>query len=1008
MLGTAKVLALASRLIAVLAGAAVGLVAVIFGGAGAAGADPGSSGSKSPTTAASSASSGSNPPAGSGASSSTGSSTGSTQSASNNVSASPGTGAAAPGKPIRTGAASTGSAASSGPAGSQTTRPAAGLTGAAAGPEQLTAPTSTTSPTKSRPNHKGALNDAPSSPALPTVATDASGSLTSSTAARPSATAQSDPVGAIRGATIPVAVAAVTPSATTTAAASQVSATSTQDQQPTASTTAPPENLGTIIATAIESLLAPLSSPLAGQAPATPADSPATWMMLAAARRETFGAAATLSTAASTVTNSLTTAAVNSSPITAAPTAQTGSSSTLTGSFQQVVYNPLHTIVEDWIDSALGQQIDGLINTLAGSYVIGNGAAGTAANPTGGAAGWLLGDGGAGWDSTEAGVAGGAGGAAGILGNGGAAGTGGAGANGGAGGAGGLFMGIGGAGGAGGSGAAGGAGGAGGTGGAATALLFGVGGGGGVGGDGSDGGRGGDGGNGADLLGSGGDGGGGGKSGVGGNSTGLPALGGAGGDAGSLGSHGAVGNYGTGAALQNSNGSLMPISTTGTWLTNSDGQVVLMHGLNEVYKLAPFEPSASGFSNDDAAFLAANGFNVVRLGVIWAGVEPAPGVFDTAYIDSIQQTVQTLANHGIYTILDFHQDEYSAMFGGEGAPAWASQSGGLPNTSFPFPYNEFLDPAETHAWDAFWSNAGAPNGLGLEDDYAQMLETVGGDFNGNTDVLGFEIMNEPYPGSQAVPTLLGSPFFDTQELNPFYDQAASAIRAVDPSTTIFYEPNLISAFGVSPTKLGTLDTTNTVFSYHNYLTNYIPFGFVADIVVGESQAYAAANGIPSFMTEFGATNSQSSLTASMQAADQALTSWTEWTYSGQGDITTTGNPDTESLVDNPALPPTGANVNTGNLMTLAEPYPQAISGTPNSFSFNNGTFEFIYSTEKADGSGSFPAGAQTDISVPTVEFPNGYQVSVTGGQVVSAPNAPVLVIASNNGASNVDVVVSAG
>jgi endoglycosylceramidase len=48
-----------------------------------------------------------------------------------------------------------------------------------------------------------------------------------------------------------------------------------------------------------------------------------------------------------------------------------------------------------------------------------------------------------------------------------------------------------------------------------------------------------------------------------------------------------------------------------------------------------------------------------------------------------------------------------------------------------------------------------------------MLETVAGDVNGNTDVLGYEIMNEPYPGSQALPTLLGSPFFDTEELTPF-------------------------------------------------------------------------------------------------------------------------------------------------------------------------------------------------------------------------------------------------
>jgi endoglycosylceramidase len=61
---------------------------------------------------------------------------------------------------------------------------------------------------------------------------------------------------------------------------------------------------------------------------------------------------------------------------------------------------------------------------------------------------------------------------------------------------------------------------------------------------------------------------------------------------------------------------------------------------------------------------------------------------------------------------------------------------------------------------------------------------------------------------------------------------------------------------------------------------------------------------------------------------------------------------------------------------------------------------------EADGLGSFPAGSQTTISVPSVEFPDGYQVSVTGGEVVSAPHAADLVIASNAGASTVAVTVS--
>jgi endoglycosylceramidase len=612
--------------------------------------------------------------------------------------------------------------------------------------------------------------------------------------------------------------------------------------------------------------------------------------------------------------------------------------------FNQFVYTPTHTALETWISSDVGKQVDGFINSVTDSYAIGNGAPGTELDPNGGAAGWLFGDGGPGLNSTAPDVAGGNGGDAGFIGDGGMGGDGGAGADGGDGGAGGSFLG-----------------------------------------DGGDGGNAGD----------------------GTAPDGLPALGGAGGNSSVLGLHGMVGDFGTTTGDPSGDS----LGTTGSWLTNSDGQVVLLHGLNEVYKVAPGEPSASGFSDDDAAFLAANGFNAVRVGVIWSYLEPEPGEFNAAYLASIEQTVQTLGNHGIYSIIDFHQDGYSTEFGGEGAPAWAVQDGGLPNSPDTFPLNIFFNPAEQHAWDAFWSNNDAPNDIGLEDNYAQMLEYVGNAFNGNSNVAGFELMNEPSPGSSTfLSTLLGGSFFDSQQLTPFYDQGADAIRAVDPTTPIFFEPNVLSNAGL-PTDLGTVNATNTVLSFHDYCEFDLgSLGCIPSVsgVIGNAEAYAQAHDIPAFMTEFGATSDQAQITAPMQGADGNLIGWTEWAYSSQGDITTSASPpSSESLVYNPELPPTGTNVNTANLDTLAEPYPQVISGTPTSFSFENGTFDFSYTTAEADGLGSFAAGSQTTISVPAVEFPNGYEVSVVGGQVVSAPDAPELVIASNAGASTVSVVVTA-
>lgn len=76
----------------------------------------------------------------------------------------------------------------------------------------------------------------------------------------------------------------------------------------------------------------------------------------------------------------------------------------------------------------------------------------------------------------------------------------------------------------------------------------------------------------------------------------------------------------------------------------------------------PYLPATDGFSNDDAAFLAANGLTAVRVGVIWKAVEPRPGVYHNRYLAGIRQTVDMLARHGIVSLLDFHQDLFNEGF----------------------------------------------------------------------------------------------------------------------------------------------------------------------------------------------------------------------------------------------------------------------------------------------------------------------------------------------------------
>jgi endoglycosylceramidase len=456
------------------------------------------------------------------------------------------------------------------------------------------------------------------------------------------------------------------------------------------------------------------------------------------------------------------------------------------------------------------------------------------------------------------------------------------------------------------------------------------------------------------------------------------------------------------------------LSQSGRWLTDATGRVVIVHGLNQVFKVSPYEPSADGFGGDDAAFLAANGFNAMRVGVIWAAVEPQPGIYDDAYLSSIADTVATLAAHGIVSLLDFHQDLYNEKFQGEGAPAWAVQDGGLPNPKFGFPNNYFANLAENHAWDAFWLNAKASDGVGLQVHFARAWAHVAAFFGHEPAVAGYEVMNEPWPGTGGLPRcaipFLGCPLFDSTLLTGFFRRVDAAIRAVDTSHTVYIEPNVL--FDESDRSyIGALHDPHAGFSFHNYcglgtLTGVTLLCPQEDsLAVTSGVRYAQAHNMPPLLTEFGATNDLTELGTMMRLADKSRLGWLEWAYTGN-DITSS-SPNGQALVLDPSQPPTGANVVTAKLKVLAEPYPQIVAGTPVSWSFKSGVFQLTYRTARVGTLTSFGAGAVTQVALPAVQYPAGYQVTVSGANVTSAPDATTLLLAARAGATQVTVTVSA-
>ena len=190
-----------------------------------------------------------------------------------------------------------------------------------------------------------------------------------------------------------------------------------------------------------------------------------------------------------------------------------------------------------------------------------------------------------------------------------------------------------------------------------------------------------------------------------------------------------------------------PVSVSGTRFVDSFGRQVILSGINKVNK-----DQKMNYTDNDSVNtyerLSNYGFNIIRLGVIWDGVEPEPGKYDEKYLDKIEERVNWAASNGMYVLLDMHQDLYSVSFS-DGAPLWATLTDNQPHvTGGIWSDAYFMSAAVQKAFDNFWANKAAPDGIGLQDHYASMWKHIAGRFANNKAVIGYDIMNEPFNGSQ--------------------------------------------------------------------------------------------------------------------------------------------------------------------------------------------------------------------------------------------------------------------
>ena len=457
-----------------------------------------------------------------------------------------------------------------------------------------------------------------------------------------------------------------------------------------------------------------------------------------------------------------------------------------------------------------------------------------------------------------------------------------------------------------------------------------------------------------------------------------------------------------------------PVTHSGRWLLDARGRVLVIHGMNVPSKSLPAYPAGLGFGASDAGVLASLGFNAVRLTVERYAAEPSPGQFDPTYPTHVGDTVDALAGQGILSLIDFHQDEYGPVFYDNGYPSWMTVTDGLPNNYYVgFPGQYLANPALERAFDHLWANDAGPDGRPLQTDDAAILSHQVADLQGHPGILGYEILNEPWPGSN-YPTCLGlgvgCPLFDRGPVSAYYARMVAAMRPADPTRLIFYEPLVTFNYGIRSWVRPPRDS-RLGFAFHDYSLcsaaddSRVPVSVGKlcapedAIAQGNAIKYANQNGTALLETEFGATADAKKLDQQLAQYDQRMIPWMFWSYTGYID---------PYAPDGSLQKPTDANLNWNMVRILARPYPQLVAGTPLGWHFDPSakTFSLRYSTVRAAGRRRFTAGSETDVAVPAVQYPHGYRVTVKGARVTSSANAGILRLAQTAGARTVTVSVS--
>jgi endoglycosylceramidase len=434
-----------------------------------------------------------------------------------------------------------------------------------------------------------------------------------------------------------------------------------------------------------------------------------------------------------------------------------------------------------------------------------------------------------------------------------------------------------------------------------------------------------------------------------------------------------------------------PVEEGTYFVRDDDGRVVILRGMNIMSSSKGDPERLPDLEAEDVERYARQwGFNVVRYLIFWDAVEPVPGEYDTDYFDKTEERLNWFADQGVHVILDMHQDVYAQRFCCDGAPEWAIEDDGLPFVQNPVWSLNYFAPAVMAAFDNFFDYAGEH--AYLQDHFADAWAAVVERFKDHPAVLGYDILNEPSPGSAydarditITPDDGEAAEFDRTLFTEFYQRMIAAIREVDPDGWIFYEPRVAAPANGQPSFILELDDpreggARIAYAPHLY-----------SVQMEFNKGYTPATDVTLENWE-----ANRNIETEAQEAPLLLGEWgfdPEW-------------PNADLFMRE--LLDMGEVVERENADALVRPYPQRVAGIPRAFSYDPDTRVFELGFDPSPS-----ATVPSEIYLPaTRHYADGWSIEGCNEDQGCAwtwdPGPEILRILTTNRTARVDLTITPG